>query len=185
MECDFDCSYTYYWFTIFQVLVADTEIGPTRFVPMSIRKRKNIRLPRPVYEEAGQVFSITICTANRQDIFHNHNLATQLIDTLGSDFIAERTDILAYCLMPDHIHLLIAPKSGNLIDIISAWKKFTGNLLRKSEFEGPFWQRGFYDHALRTEEDLAKTAEYMVMNPVRSGLVVDWEEYRFSWHKWM
>jgi REP element-mobilizing transposase RayT len=87
--------------------------------------------------------------------------------------------------MPDHIHLLIAPKSGNLMDVISSWKKFTGTLLRKGGSEGPFWQRGFYDHALRKEEDLARTAEYMVINPVRSGLVEVWEEYQFSWHKWM
>jgi len=47
------------------------------------------------------------------------------------------------------------------------------------------WQRGFYDHALRKEEDVQKVAEYIVNNPVRMGLVEDWRNYRFSWHKWM
>jgi REP element-mobilizing transposase RayT len=86
--------------------------------------------------------------------------------------------------MPDHLHLLVAPKDGNLIDIIVSWKKFTGNVMRNTGLKGPFWQRGFYDHALRSEEDLVATAEYMVMNPVRSGLVDVWEEYPFSWYKW-
>jgi REP element-mobilizing transposase RayT len=152
---------------------------------MGLKKRKNIRLSRALYEDKEQVFSITICTAaKRQDLFINSNLARQVINTFDSDFISNRLDLFAYCLMPDHIHLLVAPKEGNLIDIIGSWKKFTGSLMRKTGLKGPFWQRGFYDHALRSEEDLVTTAEYMVMNPVRSGLVDVWEEYPYSWHKW-
>lgn len=151
---------------------------------MGLKKRKKIRLSRALYEETGQVFSITICTANRQDFFTNSEIARQVINTLKSDLISRRLDLFAYCLMPDHLHLLVAPKDGNLIDIIGSWKKFTGRLMRKSGSSGPFWQRGFYDHALRREEDLVRTAEYMVMNPVRSGLVDLWEEYPYSRHKW-
>lgn len=36
---------------------------------------------------------------------------------------------------------------------------------------GPFWQKGFHDHALRKEEDLTATARYIVANPLRAGLV--------------
>jgi len=38
---------------------------------------------------------------------------------------------------------------------------------------------------LRKDEDLLKVAEYIVYNPVRKGLVEDWRDYPFSWHKWM
>lgn len=146
--------------------------------------RKNIRLPRPIYEQNGQVFSITICTADRQDFFAEPHLARRVIYSLESDFIRDQLDLFAYCLMPDHLHLLVAPRDGNIIDVIGSWKKFTGNLMRKYGLEGPFWQRGFYDHALRREEDLVTTAEYIVMNPVRSGLVDSWDKYPYSWHKW-
>jgi len=60
-----------------------------------------------------------------------------------------------------------------------------GSLLWKEGYIGKVWQRSFYDHALGCEEDLIKVAEYIVYNPVRKGLVKDWREYRYSWHKWM
>ncbi len=41
----------------------------------------------------------------------------------------------------------------------------------------PFWQRSFYDHALRTDEDLVHTARYVLANPVRAGLVHDFRDY--------
>ncbi len=165
---------------------ADAEIGPTiRAVAMPSPRRKNIRLPTPVYEQENQVFSVTICTANRQQLFQNVALATQISDALASGLLAKETRIFAYCLMPDHLQLLLAPSAGSLVDIISRWKKFTGHLIRKRGLQGPFWQRGFYDHALRREEDVIKAAESMVMNPVRAGLVKEWQDHPFSWHRWM
>jgi hypothetical protein len=44
---------------------------------------------------------------------------------------------------------------------------------------------GFYDHALRKEEDIRVVAEYIINNPVRAGLVKEWRDYPFSWHRWM
>jgi putative transposase len=87
--------------------------------------------------------------------------------------------------MPDHLHLQVAPLQGNLVDLISGWKSFTGNLLRSEGLEGACWQRGFYDHALRKEEDFRTAAEYIVNNPVRAGIVARWREYPYSWHRWM
>jgi len=37
--------------------------------------------------------------------------------------------------------------------------------------EGPVWQRGYYDHAVRRDEDLRRLARYMITNPLRTGLV--------------
>jgi REP element-mobilizing transposase RayT len=152
---------------------------------MVLKKRKNIRLPRAVYEYPNQLFSITIGTFKRRNLFKDSLIADKIISTLNSGPIAKQTDMFAYCLMPDHLHILISVKNGNLIEIIGGWKKFSGSLLRKTGLNGPFWQRGFYDHALRKDEDIVKTTEYMVMNPVRAGLVNQWREYSFSWHKWM
>jgi REP element-mobilizing transposase RayT len=152
---------------------------------MALKKRKNIRLRREVYEHPNQVFSITIGTVKRRNLFKNSFIAGKVVSTLISGPIAKQTEIFAYCLMPDHFHILVSATNGNLIDIIGGWKRFTGSLLRKNGLKGPFWQRGFYDHALRKDEDIVKTTEYMVKNPVRAGLVDQWQEYPYSWHKWM
>ncbi len=87
--------------------------------------------------------------------------------------------------MPDHFHLLVGPREGNLVDLIRGWKSFSSNTLRKEGLEGPLWQRGFFDHALRQEEDIEAAANYIVNNPVRAGLVGDWRDYPYSWHRWM
>jgi putative transposase len=99
--------------------------------------------------------------------------------------IEEKTERYAWCLMPDHLHWLISPKKENLIKTIGQWKSYTGHLLGKVGLTGPCWQRGFYDHALRKEEDIEKVATYIVNNPVRKGLVNNWRDYAYSWHRWM
>ncbi len=149
------------------------------------KRRKNIRLQNQIYEAPSQIFSVTICTKDRRSIFENEKFAKTLLDTFHTGLIAERTEQYAWCLMPDHLHLLISPRRANLSKILSAWKSYTGHLLRKEGLEGPCWQRGFYDHALRKEEDVQRAAEYIVNNPLRKGLVENWRDYPFSWHKWM
>jgi putative transposase len=92
---------------------------------------------------------------------------------------------MAVCVMPDHIHLLLAPVKENLIDLIGRWKSHTTHLIQVQERIGKLWQRSFYDHGLRKDEDLIKAAEYIVSNPVRKNLVGGWRDYSYSWHKWM
>lgn len=87
--------------------------------------------------------------------------------------------------MPDHVHLLIGVIHTNLIDLIGRWKSYTTREIKKKEIIGTVWQRSFYDHALRKDENIEQVAKYIIQNPVRAGLVNDPEEYLFSWHTWM
>jgi putative transposase len=80
---------------------------------------------------------------------------------------------------------MISPCKGNLIDTVNRWKSYTANLLIKKGMAGACWQRGFYDHVLRKEEDTRAVAEYIINNPVRAGLVKTWRDYPFSWHHWI
>jgi REP element-mobilizing transposase RayT len=147
--------------------------------------RKNIRLSREIYETRTQMFSITICTWNRHRFFELDGYAKRVVSSLETGPFGNETERFAYCLMPDHLHLLVAPGSGNLVDLISGWKRFTGGCLKRAGLDGPFWQRGFFDHALRREEDVRRVAEYIVHNPVRAGLTGRWRDYPYSWHRWM
>ena len=149
------------------------------------KRRKNIRLPNQIYELPLQIFSVTICIQGRRPIFKNKKWAKTILGSLNTGQLVKQTEQYAWCLMPDHLHLLISPRGANLSDTLSAWKSYTGHLLRKDGLEGSCWQRGFYDHALRKEEDVQRAAEYIVNNPVRKGLVENWRDYPFSWHKWM
>lgn len=148
-----------------------------------IRQRKTIRLGREIYQKEGQPFSITICTYNKISL---SNKFKELIfrSAIEGD-LSRKSDLMAVCVMPDHVHLLLAPVGENLVDLIGRWKSYTTHLIRLQRGIGRLWQRSFYDHGLRKDEDLIRVAEYFVSNPVRKGLVHGWRKYPYSWYKWM
>ena len=88
-------------------------------------------------------------------------------------------EVLAYCFMPDHLHLLLeAKEDGNLIRFVKTFKQMSAYRHRQT-FDQPLWQKGYYDHILRKEEDVCGVAQYICENPVRAGLVDSPDEYAF------
>jgi len=146
-------------------------------------KRKTIRLNRGLYQIKDQPFSITICTHNSIPLLEKYR--ELMFKSIMKGPLSKESDLMAACVMPDHVHLLLAPISENLIDLIGRWKSYTTHLIWMKEYKGKIWQRSFYDHALRQEEDIIKVAEYIVCNPIRKGIVQDRTDYPYSWHKWM
>jgi putative transposase len=82
--------------------------------------------------------------------------------------------------MPDHVHALLQLDGEGrcLSDYVNKWK---GQWTRRLSLPGerPFWQRTFYDHWMRKGEDL-EYARYIVANPIRKGLVHDWQDHPFT-----
>ena len=144
-------------------------------------QRKKIRLDRGLYQQRGQAFSITICTHKNIPLLKKYGKL--IFQSIMEGPLSKGSDMMAVCVMPDHVHFLLSPISENLIGLVGRWKGYTTHLIEMKGYKGKVWQRSFYDHALRKEEDLMKVAEYIVCNPVRKGLVRDWEEYPYSWHK--
>ena len=145
-------------------------------------RRKNIRLPPTVYREPGRAYSVTIGTAPRRAVFDDRAFGRACIEELG--VIRSRTSarIYAYCLMPDHVHLLIGVPTGegfSLSELVRHWKSRCYVAWRRSGQREAFWQRGYYDHAIRADEDFRKAAEYILENPVRAGMVGRFQDYEF------
>ena len=90
--------------------------------------------------------------------------------------------IYVYCLMPDHLHLLISPlESGvNISKFVGSFKSKTTRIAWEYGLRGKVWQGRFYDHIIRKTESLQKAGEYILNNPVRKGLVAKLEDYPFS-----
>lgn len=151
---------------------------------MDFLQRKRIRLDADVYAIPNQFFSITISSYERKDYFRNSEVASFVHDCVTSGGLVEEARLAASCLMPDHLHLLIAPASRSLVKVIGQWKGQTTAAVRKKFGIVPLWQRSFFDHALRSEEDIRTVARYIVNNPVRKGLVSDWCEYPYAWCEW-
>lgn len=141
--------------------------------------RKRIRLPRPIYRGSG-AFSITIATAGRAPCFTNPELVHLCTSALDEAALAEEMDVLAYCFMPDHLHLLAqAGPGGDLISFVKRFKQLVGYRCKQRFGLNP-WQKGYYDHVLRKEEDIEAVARYIFENPTRAGITEDWTGYPYS-----
>jgi REP element-mobilizing transposase RayT len=87
-------------------------------------------------------------------------------------FDGDRYRLLAWCVMPNHVHVVVRPNPGHELErILHSWKSFTAKqaniLLRRT---GPFWQPEYYDHLVRDEADLFHVVEYVLNNPLVAGL---------------
>jgi REP element-mobilizing transposase RayT len=87
-------------------------------------------------------------------------------------FDGERYRLIAWCVMPNHVHLVVQPLPGyELPDIVHALKSYTANQANKTlKRKGAFWQPEYYDHLIRDESDLAHSIEYVLGNPPKAGL---------------
>ena len=82
--------------------------------------------------------------------------------------------------MPDHVHLVLEglSDSSDLRRFVRDWKQRTAFEYRKTTGRD-LWQRGYFDHVLRADEDTDIVARYVLTNPVRAGLVADVKDYRY------
>lgn len=94
---------------------------------------------------------------------------------------------MAWVLMPDHWHgVLELGEGGRLASVINALKTNSARHIRKDIPGKPtVWARGYHDRALRTGESLVDVARYVVMNPVRAGLVRRVGDYPFWDAVWL
>ena len=91
---------------------------------------------------------------------------------------ADRVESLAWVLMPDHLHWLFILHSDSMADIAKQLKGRSALAINQHlARSGAVWQPNYHDHALRRDEDLRKTARYIVANPLRRGLVSDIGQY--------
>jgi putative transposase len=75
-------------------------------------------------------------------------------------------------LMPDHLHAIIAfPRELGMKTLVTNWKKFVA-----LEY-GIKWQRDFFDHRLRNQNELDEKTSYILMNPIRKGLCERMEDW--------
>jgi len=110
---------------------------------------------------------VTSVTREREPVFSDLWVARGLVRALIREQEMGRAVTLAYVIMPDHLHwLLELGERTTLSAVVRAVKAVTAHRVGR-----PIWQSGFHDHALRREEDLVATARYVVVNPVRAGLV--------------
>jgi putative transposase len=130
-------------------------------------------------------YFLTILTKDRGVYFNDTEIVSHLISLLLETAKSERFDILAYCFMPDHLHILVMGRDGksDLKRFMDLFKQKAGYWFKKIKNKS-LWHISYYDHVLRKEESIESVVTYMLENPVRKGLVQDFREYPFSWYSY-
>ena len=117
-------------------------------------------------------YFVTFCTLNRATVFTDIRLGESVVWQFRRTCREKRFEILAYCVMPDHTHLLLegTDAASNLVALIKSVKQRSGQRFA-ARMKRPLWDEGFHDRVLRPEDDPKTFARYIIENPVRAGLV--------------
>jgi REP element-mobilizing transposase RayT len=92
--------------------------------------------------------------------------------------------LICCCIMPNHVHLVfkLLPANKGISKIMQAIKGISANkcnlLLRR---EGKFWQDESYDRWIRDDKELFFVIRYVLLNPVNTGLVKNWKEWKYTY----
>ena len=157
-----------------------------RQVSNKAAQSRNLRTGR--YSEPGRIYFVTSTCFDRQKHFLCSASAQILCDEFDSLGNLSNRLSLAYVVMPDHFHWLV--KLDREITLQKVVRKLKGRSARRiGELRlaaTRIWQPGYHDHAVRVEENLENLSNYLILNPVRAGLVSDVDDYPFwdsVWHQ--
>ena len=145
------------------------------------------RLPGVSYVGFQRYF-VTTCTAFRRPIFKDDDVARNVISRILESADSHGFAVVAYCVMPDHVHLLVVARHENadLGRFVKHAKQVTGFAHRQAT-ETALWQPGYHERVLRDEEATLTVARYVLENPVRAGLAKafgDWPYAGSSVYTW-
>ena len=144
------------------------------------RYRGYQRCSRIDYADGADAFAVTLCVKPRRPVFtmaERNQALVQQIECLHNDGIA---GIYLYCIMPDHVHLVVNPGPQGLSQAVRLLKgRFTAWWRTHGDGQ-PLWQAGFFDHRIRHSEGFQDKCRYVLENPVRAGLVTKAEDYPWS-----
>lgn len=108
-----------------------------------------------------------------KSLLHFHKINYELICTL---------------VMPNHVHTVLRiaenefVKDMELLEILTRHKKYSATQINKLlNRKGQFWQHEGYDHVVRDEKSLYRIIDYILLNPVKAGLVDDFRKWPHYW----
>lgn len=185
---------------------------PTRVIQsLNEEKESKIKMLKNKYlgeELQGKIYAIEKRSFARYDeLLERYDkgplwLKEESIGRIVTDKIHEQDSnkykLIAYCIMPNHVHLLIdttdfdkgqyydqsgKTKNYPLTDALRLLKGSTARLCNiQLGRSGAFWHHESYDHYVRNGEELARIIRYILNNPVKAGLVDDWQDWKFGYY---
>ncbi|MBI5267011.1 MAG: transposase [candidate division Zixibacteria bacterium] len=155
------------------------------------------------YDHDGRARFITFCTHKRLPILENSDLCTIVQEQLFDICRTECVDILAFVIMPDHLHaVFVPPVTMKLGLFVGEFKRQTAKtilarlrevrpqsvpeleVMRDGTVKYAVWQRRCFDRNCRSEDEVWQAVEYCHFNPVARGLVADPADWKWSSYNW-
>ena len=98
-----------------------------------------------------------------------------IVDGALQYFHGKRYTLLAWSVMPSHVHVVMHLEVGaDLSRVLHSWKSYSAKMINRAHGRtGRVWQREYFDRVVRDERELGNVVEYTVNNPAKAGLV-DW-----------
>lgn len=138
------------------------------------------------HSESGRIYLLTTVTELRSPIFSDFHLGRLVVDQLRQAHDEGIVNSIAWVVMPDHCHWLLELRDktlGELMCRVKSRSSVTVNQAKQSS--GRVWQKGYYDRALRRDDDLKAAARYIIKNPIRARLTTRIGDYPLWDACWM
>ena len=125
------------------------------------------------FSNPGYIYSITTVTQNRSLYFLKIDIGRLVVCEMKRLHDEGEVRSIAWVLMPNHLHWLFQlGEQGDLAQVIKSFKARSARRVNKAlGRKGTLWQRAYFDHAIRKEENIREIARYIISNPIRAGLV--------------
>jgi len=141
----------------------------------SKRKARGESHRPPSWVGENATYFITInCLSRGTNQLAVPDISDRLLDSLQFYKDQGKWHVHLALLMPDHLHALLTfnwDEGQGMAKLTAGWKRYTARSL------GISWQRDFFDHRVRSEFDLTDKWTYIRENPVRAGLVLEFNEW--------
>lgn len=115
-----------------------------------------------------------------------HPAVARVVQDTLLHFDGDRYKLLAWCIMPNHVHVLIFPEA-ELGEIVQSWKSYTGRWALANNAElglgvpgKAFWMREYWDRYIRDKKHYEAVVDYIHNNPVKAGLCTTADNWRWS-----
>ena len=138
---------------------------------MQLRRKLSLDETRKLQRLSAIVIEHSLDQGAGTCLLRNPVIAEQVRATL-LHFDNDRYRLFAWCIMPNHLHVVFKALPGHTLSaIIHSWKSYTANaanrILGRS---GTFWQREYYDHLVRDQSELERAINYVAGNPEKANL---------------
>jgi REP-associated tyrosine transposase len=127
-----------------------------------------------------QRYLLTFCTDRRLAFFTTPAVVETVKQQILEAATQFRVAVIAFCFMPDHVHLLVEGESAasDILKFVHQAKQRSGYAFAQ-RWNRQLWQRSFHDYVLRDDDATISVARYVIENPLRARLAVCAADYPF------